>query len=256
MEKQPEKKILGIIAIVIGAIALVLSWVPIVNNFAAVLAVISLIIGIIALIVNRKHKKMLGWISVIISVVSFGIVMGTQSMYSNAFDEAAGKNDTQTTNDNSSSKSSRKKSSKSSSSQASSSSEKNDFKVGDTVEQRNGMNVKVDSVEFKDGGEYDDLDAGKQFVVVHLTLTNKGNRTLDYNEFDYKLDDNGKQTDMDDSLVDDNADNIYSDMLESGSLRPGASMTGTLVGQAVPTDKLIFVSNAYDNSKNWSIALN
>ena len=257
MEKLPESKVLGILSIVIGTIALILSWVPIVNNFAAVLAVIGVILGLIAFLVNRKHKKLLAWIGTILSVISFAIVMGTQSMYSNAIDDATGKNDTQATNDSSSSESSSKETSQSSSSQASSSSEEDTtFKVGDTVEQRNGMNVKVDSVEYTDGGEYDDLNAGNQFVVVHLTLTNKGTKTLDYDSSDYKLDDNGKQKYMDDSPVDDNVDDIYSDMLDYGSLRPNSTVTGTIVGQAVTTDKLKLVSNDYDNSNNWTIDLN
>src|SRR5699024_8328881 len=134
----PEKKALGIVSIVIGAIALILSWVPIVNNFAAVLAVIGVIFGLIAFLVNRKHKKLLAWIGTILSIVSFAIVMGTQSMYSNAIDDATGKNDTQATNDSSSSESSSKETSQSSSSQASSSSEEdNTFKVRDTVKLRN-----------------------------------------------------------------------------------------------------------------------
>lgn len=250
MEKLPEKKVLGILSIVIGAIALILSWIPIVNNFAAVLAVIGVILGLIAFLVNRKHKKLLAWIGTILSVVSFAIVMGTQSMYSNAIDDVAGKNDTQATNeDNSNNKSSQESS-------TSSSEENKTFNVGDTVEQKNGMKIKVDSVEYKDGGEFDDLDDGKQFVVVHLTLDNKGTKTLDYNEYDYKLDDNGKQTDFDSFMSDENGNDVYSDMLESGSLRPNSSMTGTIIGQAVTSDSLQLVSNAYDNSNNWTINLN
>lgn len=57
MEKQPEKKVVGIIAIVFGAIALVTSWMPFVNNASFVLAIIGLIIALIALVMNRKNKK-------------------------------------------------------------------------------------------------------------------------------------------------------------------------------------------------------
>lgn len=241
MDKLPEKKALGIVSIVIGAIALILSWMPIVNNFAAILAVLGLIFGLIAFFVNRKHKKLLAWIGTIISVISLAVVIGTQSMYSKAINDATGKTDTQTS---------------SSSKSVSSSETDKTYAIGDTVAQNNGMNVKVNSVEFKDGGQYDNLDAGKQFVVVHLTLTNKGTKTLDYNQFDYKLDDNGKQTDMLSTMMDDNGNDVYSDMLESGSLRPKASLTGTLIGEAVTSDKLALVSNAYDNTNNWTIKLN
>ena len=251
MEKLPEKRILGIISIIIGVIALILSWIPIINNFAAVLAVIGIILGLIALLVNRKHKKLLAWLGTIFSIIAFAIVLGTQSMYSNAIDDATGKNDTQATNKNDSSSNPSSKNNSSSNSTTNKT-----FNVGDTVSQRNGMNIKVDSVEFKDGGKYDNLDAGNQFVVVHVSLTNKGNKTLDYNQYDYKLDDNGKQTDMDSMMLDENGNDVYSDMLNSGSLRPNASITGTLIGQAATSDKLQFVSNAYDNSNNWTINLN
>lgn len=88
MEKQPEKKILGIIAIIIGVIALVLSWIPFINNFAAIVAVIGLVFGIIGLFSNRKHKKVLSWVGSILSVFALVVVIVTQSMYSNAIDKA------------------------------------------------------------------------------------------------------------------------------------------------------------------------
>src|SRR5699024_5041379 len=150
MEKLPERKVLGILSIVIGTIALILSWVPIVNNFAAVLAVIGVILGLIAFLVNRKHKKILAWIGTIISVISFAIVMGTQSMYSNAIDDAAGKTVSQVEKAQSADAKKHKTSSSQKSISSSSSNSNKAFNLGDEVTQKNGMTTKVNNVNYFD----------------------------------------------------------------------------------------------------------
>jgi Predicted multitransmembrane protein len=88
MEKNNEKKLVGIIALVFAILGLVLSWVPIINNVAAVFAVIGIILGIIALIINRKNKKTIALVSTILAIISIIIVLATQSMYSKAADHA------------------------------------------------------------------------------------------------------------------------------------------------------------------------
>ncbi|KRN30796.1 hypothetical protein [Weissella halotolerans] len=86
--KAPESKALGIISIVFGALGLVMSWIPIVNNVAAIFAGIGIILGIIALLVNLHKTKLLAIIGTVLSVIAVGIVLVTQSMYSNAIDHA------------------------------------------------------------------------------------------------------------------------------------------------------------------------
>ena len=86
---KDEKKVLGILAIVFGGIAIVGSWVPILNNVSFFIAIVALILGVIALIVNRKNKKVLAIVGTCLSIASIIIVLATQSMYSNAIDEAS-----------------------------------------------------------------------------------------------------------------------------------------------------------------------
>lgn len=88
MEKKKESIVLALIALIVGILALILSWVPIVNNFAAILAVIGFILAIIALIINRKNKKTLSIVSLVISALAFIIVLATQSFYSKTIDDA------------------------------------------------------------------------------------------------------------------------------------------------------------------------
>ena len=86
---KDEKKVLGILAIVFGGIALIGSWVPILNNVSFFIAIVALILAVIALIVNRKNKKVLAIVGTCLSVASIIIVLATQSMYSNAIDNAS-----------------------------------------------------------------------------------------------------------------------------------------------------------------------
>lgn len=238
MEKQQEKKVLGIIATVLGVIALLLSWMPIVNNFAAVLAFIGFILGIIALIVNRKNKKTLAIVGTVLSIISFIIVLATQSMYTNAIDDAFGTSDKQTT------------------SKSKHVDEPKTFNLDETATQKDGMEIKVNSVDFNTGGEYNTPKEGTQFVVVNLTLTNNGKKSLDYNPYDFKLDDNGNQTDFSSYLgTDNNGNDLVTDELNSGTLAPGASVSGTIVGEAIPGDDLKLTSLNYDNKVNWNINL-
>lgn len=254
MEKLPERKVLGILSIVIGAIALILSWVPIVNNFAAVLAVIGVILGLIAFLVNRKHKKILAWIGTIISVISFAIVMGTQSMYSNAIDDAAGKTDSQVEKAQSADAKKHKTSSSQKSISSSNSNSNKTFNLGDEVTQKNGMTTKVNNVNYFD---FEDEEEDGQAVAINITLTNNGKKSLEYNEFDYQLDDNGNLTDtIAYAGTDEDGNDLVTDELDSGTLRPGATVTGTVVGQGNQTDKLKLVSTAYDDTINWEINLN
>lgn len=88
MEKKKESIVLALIALIIGILALILSWVPIVNNFAAILAVIGFILAIIALIINRKNKKTLSIVSLVISIVAFVIVMATQAFYAKTLNDS------------------------------------------------------------------------------------------------------------------------------------------------------------------------
>lgn len=88
MEKKKESIAISLIALIIGILALLLSWVPIVNNLAAIFAVIGFIFGIVAIIVNRKNKKTLAIVGVVVSVISFAIVMATQAYYGAKIDES------------------------------------------------------------------------------------------------------------------------------------------------------------------------
>lgn len=99
------------------------------------------------------------------------------------------------------------------------------YNVGDTVSYK-GYEIKVNSVDFNQGSEFNTPDSGKQYVICNVTITNKTSDSQDYNPYDFKLNADGNNTDFDEINTD--IDNT----LNSGSLDKDASVTGNLVGQA------------------------
>lgn len=89
---QNEKKMgLAIAGFVVSILAILGSALPIINNISFIFAIISFIFGVISLISIKKGKgggKGLAIATVIISVLTFIIVLVTQSMYSKAVEEA------------------------------------------------------------------------------------------------------------------------------------------------------------------------
>lgn len=94
-----------------------------------------------------------------------------------------------------------------------------------------GYEIKVNSVKFSQGDDFNKPDSGKQYVIANITITNHTDESQDYNPFDFKLNADGNNTDFD--AVDTDVDNT----LESGSLDKGAKVTGNLVGQAKTSAK-------------------
>ncbi|MEX1447800.1 DUF4352 domain-containing protein [Enterococcus sp. C76] len=127
-----------------------------------------------------------------------------------------------------------------------------EYHVGDTVSYK-GYEIKVNSVNYSDGNEYEIPDTGKQYVIMNVTITNNTGEKQSYNPYDFKLNANGNATDVDELVTDD----IAKDELHSGDLDNGASVTGNLVGQADPNAKLkLQYETSIWNDKTVDISLN
>lgn len=82
---------LAIAGLVLGIVAIVISWVPIINNFAFFFALIGLIfaiVGLVGALRGKKGGKGMAIAAVVVNVVSIAVVLGTQSLYSAAIDQA------------------------------------------------------------------------------------------------------------------------------------------------------------------------
>lgn len=124
-----------------------------------------------------------------------------------------------------------------------------EFKIGDTVSYK-GYEIRVNSMDISPGDEVIKPDEGKEFVIVDVTITNNTDDKQTYNPFDYSLNANGNSTSMTSYLPD-------VDTLRSGTLDPGATVSGKLIGTAEPGTelKLQYKSNFW-NDETVDIQLN
>ncbi len=124
------------------------------------------------------------------------------------------------------------------------------FKVGDTVK-ADGVTLKLNKVDFNDGSSLSTPDSGKAYVIVNVTITNVDKNKVSYNPLDFKLDDNGNQTDLTELVMDDNGNKITNDDLKYGDLSKGASVTGSMIGQATKNNKLklIYTGSLFSNNE-------
>ena len=135
--------------------------------------------------------------------------------------------------------------------------EKTTFKVEETVE-LDGVHFVVNSVNYNAGSTYSKPNDGNQYVLVNVTIENKGKETISYNPFDFKLDDNGNQTDLSEYVSDDDGNQIANDTLNSGNLAENGKVTGTMVGQAKVGDKykLMYTGNMFNEKEKIAFELN
>lgn len=87
----PSKSAAAIVGLVMGIVALVMSWVPILNNLAfvfALLGVVFAVVGLVGISRGKKSGKGLAIAALVVSIIAGVVVLGTQSMYSDAIDAA------------------------------------------------------------------------------------------------------------------------------------------------------------------------
>lgn len=100
-DKTERTSGLAIAGFIIAILALLGSWVPILNNVSFFFAVISLVLGIIGLVAIRKGKRVgqgLAVATIILSVLTFVVVIATQSFFGKVADEV-GNSVTESVND-------------------------------------------------------------------------------------------------------------------------------------------------------------
>lgn len=118
------------------------------------------------------------------------------------------------------------------------------YSVGEEVTM-NDHTLILNSVEVSQGDEYDRPKDGMEYVIVNVTIKNSGNDTINYNVFDFKMENSqGNITQECFSTVDTDT------ALNSGELSSGGSVTGTIVFEQPIDDEnlvLIYQSNIFSD---------
>jgi hypothetical protein len=161
---------------------------------------------------NTKEKKSIFkrwwfWVLIVIVLIGVGGAMG------------GGDNATKTaSNDNSSENKSEE--------------EKTEFKVGETAS-FDDKSITVTKVQrnYDTGNQFAQPESGKEFVIVTVKVTNDSDSTLDYNTFEFKMQDS-------DGVQQNEAITALSEgKLNSGSLAKGGKVTGNLAYEVPKGDK-------------------
>lgn len=232
-QNQTNKPIsaMAVTSLVIGAIALVTSAIPIVNNasfFIAALGIIFGVVGAVGIFKGKKRPKALVVVAFIINVLSIIVVLCTQSFYGDTLKKAV--NGPQATSNNSQS-----------------SEKTSEVKVGESITLDNNLELMVVSVQ----GGFKNYD-GNAVTKVTMKYVNNSNKELSYNAYDWKAEDpQGAQTSQtiySDSTMKANADN-----LQSGSLAPGGTVTGSLYFKGA-VSKVLYSSNlSQQTAATWIV---
>lgn len=125
--------------------------------------------------------------------------------------------------------------------------EKTEFQVGEAINVDDSVMTVVSGQQFTPSNEFDKPSDGKVYYIVNIKIENNGSEPLDYNEFNYKIQDvNGVQTD---------AAFLGSDVpnkMNSGSLAPGGKLDANIVFE-VPADmaglKLVMEPNFFSTQQ-------
>lgn len=169
------------------------------------------------------YKKWWVWLIIVIILIGAG--------------GAAGNKDKTATNSGSASNSTETKKAE----------EKTEFKVGEAASFDN-KTVTVTDVQrnYDTGNQFAQPESGKEFVIVTVNIINNSDKTLDYNTFEFKMQDsNGVQQNEAFSA-------LTEGKLNSGSLAKGGKVTGKLAYE-VPKDdaglKLLYQNFSFFDNK-------
>jgi len=130
-------------------------------------------------------------------------------------------------------------------------------KVGETLV-LNGVEVTLVSVKKVAADEFTQPKAGNIFIVVHLKIENKSAAEVDYNPFDFHVKSgSGNITDEEFALP---STYTANDLLNSGKLSSGGSVTGDIGFQVVKGDhqaELTWQPNILGNAgeNGWNLGL-
>lgn len=134
-----------------------------------------------------------------------------------------------------------------SSSQDQKAEEKTEFKVGETAT-FDDKSITVTDVQrnYDTGNQFAQPESGQEFVIVTVNIVNNSDKTLDYNTFEFKMQDsNGVQ--QNEALT-----ALSEGKLNSGSLAKGGKVTGKLAYE-VPKDdpglKLLYQNFSFFDNK-------
>ncbi len=213
-------------------------------SFILFLSILFLILGLIKpkIAFMKSRKKVLLIYPLIFIVSIIGIIATTDSDTPKEASPATAEVQTDKEKNDSTSKDEKKDNKKSKTKKE----EKTEFGIGEKAELKNNV-VEITEVEKSSGDDFDTPKSGKEYVIVHITIENNGEKDISYNPFNFKMkNSNGQIEDVAFTTVDSDTS------LSSGELAPGGNVSGTLAFEQPIDDpelQLIFEASFWSDKK-------
>jgi hypothetical protein len=120
-----------------------------------------------------------------------------------------------------------------------------EFKVGEVIKLGDREFIVNNVKRTQSIGQYQSAKSGKEYVIVNVTITNKGTGEVTYNPFDFKIQNSdGAQENQTFAVLDDS--------LNAGTLVAGGKVTGSIPFEVKASDpglKLIFQPSFWTSEK-------
>lgn len=220
-----KKSGFGTASLVLGIIAICFSFIPVVSYISFILGILAIIFAIVSL--SKKASKGLAIAGLILAIVAVFIAYSMHKGLETAVNEINTAID--------------------------------DVSKEEKVECNQGevgilgdSAVTVTKVEKSQGNSWNNPSSGKEFVIVYVTIENRGNSNLSYNPYDFKMQNSqGQQESMTFTTIDQDTE------LNSGELIPGGKISGTITFEQPKGDTglTLIYNNSIWSSKELKIKL-
>ncbi len=222
--EEKKKSGFATAGLVLGIIAICFSFIPLVSYVSFVLGALAIIFSIVAL--AKKASKGMAIAGLIVAVIAVFMAYSMHKGLEKAVDEVSNALDNSKT-------------------------ETLEYNQGD-VATLGDSTVKVTKVEKSQGNDWDKPKSGKEFVIITVSIENKGKNKLSYNPYDFKLQNSqGQQESITFTTI--NSDTS----LSSGELVAGGKVSGTIAFETTKGDKglSLIYSDSILSSKELKIKL-
>ena len=222
--EEKKKSGFATAGLVLGIIAICFSFIPLVSYVSFVLGALAIIFSIVAL--AKKASKGMAIAGLIVAVIAVFMAYSMHKGLEKAVDEVSNALDNSKT-------------------------ETLEYNQGD-VATLGDSTVKVTKVEKSQGNDWDKPKSGKEFVIITVSIENKGTGKLSYNPYDFKLQNSqGQQESI--AFTTTNNDTA----LSSGELVAGGKVSGTIAFETTKGDKglSLIYSDSILSSKELKIKL-
>ena len=222
--EEKKKSGFATAGLVLGIIAICFSFIPVVSYVSFVLGALAIIFSIVAL--AKKASKGMAIAGLIVAVIAVFMAYNMHKGLEKAVDEIGNALDNSKT-------------------------ETLEYNQGDAATLGDSV-IKVTKVERSQGNDWDKPKSGKEFVIITVSIENKGSGKLSYNPYDFKLQNSqGQQESI--AFTTTNNDTA----LSSGELVAGGKVSGTIAFETTKGDKglSLIYSDSILSSKELKIKL-